>query len=144
MYYEACKAAADFDPARGNTFATVAHAYLKKWLGTLARHYIKSGWKWHEWTDLSDTEAFEPPARHHRPVPLAVWCDDEARFLRRRVQWRGRIILYLRTVECLTLDDVSHVFGISKARVRQIQDRAIDKIAAANNRRAVTHHRSRP
>lgn len=92
---------------------------------------------WYAMPEGEDGERFLEPADHRaggvHPM-LRAWCSEEYRSQRRALHWRYRVLLYMRYVEAWTLDEVSDVFGISRERVRQLTDRAIEKLAAQRNR----------
>lgn len=68
---------------------------------------------------------------------LRLWCSPDYCEQRRCLDWFVRVVLYLRAVEGLTLDEVGAYFRISKERVRQIEDRGVCRLAEFRNRRRV-------
>lgn len=52
---------------------------------------------------------------------LRAWCSPDYAVPRRRIHMRYRVILYLRYVECMTLDEVGLALAVSRERVRQIE-----------------------
>jgi RNA polymerase sigma factor (sigma-70 family) len=81
---------------------------------------------------------YRRPARDDVPDPLLhAWCDPEYVEQRKCLHWRTRIVLYLRVVECWSLEEVGRVLGgISRERIRQIEQRSIEKMARSRRRSA--------
>lgn len=85
----------------------------------------------------ADGEQFLEPAdtrRDERDPRLRLWCSEDARQQRRALNWHYRLILCLRYVESLTLEEVGEVYGITRERVRQLEEKAVMMLARARNR----------
>jgi hypothetical protein len=66
---------------------------------------------------------------------LKFWCDPENVWQRRGLHIKFRLVLFLRHVEGYTLDEVGEVFGLSRERVRQLEERAVGAMARRRNAR---------
>lgn len=143
----AARAAKKFDPGRGLAFSTLATWYFRGALSRLAYQSDKSKPPGGSVLSLcglyrddgGDPEPFDPEDRRgasERPSPLAEWCSEEFRRQRACLHWRQRIILYLRAVEGMTLEEAGEAMGgLSRERVRQICDRAAEKMAKSREDR---------
>ena len=138
----AAKAAADFDPAAfpGVPFGAFARRGVRLHLrGVVARLAMKFP-VWREMPADPAGGSFPDPA-DHRPAggdpALRAWCSDDYRDQRRCLDWRTRVLLYLRTVEGWTLDEVAAPLGVSRERVRQLETKAAQKLARYRNRRVI-------
>lgn len=127
-------AASLWRPDRGTTFTGYAMTGVKRSLPTrLLRQYRKRG-VWSEMPARRDDgrpmSAELPDGRPAERDPLLVaWCDPDARHRRRVVGWRERLVLYLRFVECRTLDDVGRLLGVTRQRVIEIEKRGLERLA---------------
>lgn len=145
LYQEAllavCKAACDFDPGKYPDVPFGAFARLgvrKHMMGFRIRLGIKS----RVWGTMpagdDDEQSFMEPADYRAPTvhpALSAWCDEDAARQRRVLHMRSRLVLYLRYVESWTLEEVGDAFDVSRERVRQIEERAISKLARNRRRK---------
>lgn len=149
----ACKAAHDWNPDYeygAASFSSFVYWGVEKHLTGLKN---RTAAKYRVWRTMPEGRGRRDDAAADAPVPmgaelpdhrgpsvhpsLALWCSDEARQLRSGLHWRYRLFLYLRCVEGVTLDEMAATFGISRARVQQVQVRAMELIEYARRRRTV-------
>lgn len=62
---------------------------------------------------------------------LRLWCSPVYRRLRKLIDWRGRVVLYLRYVECWTLEEVGAALGVERQRVHHLERRARERLEQA-------------
>ncbi len=133
-------AARRFEPERGIKFSTYAVHYFRAGLQKLTR-FRKKLVPIHKAISLhavDDEDRGIDPANHRRDCAdpgLHLWCSDDYSEQRRCLPIRERIILYLRTVEGWVLEDVGDAMGMTRERVRQIETRAVNKLAEFRVRR---------
>lgn len=123
----ACSLAASvYDPVAypGVPFPAFACRCVKRRMTFLNAHFGRRGGVWAE-------DAGVEPADHRGGgvwPALAAWC--ECRGQRRRLDWRSRVVLYLRCVEGWSLGEIAAVFGVNRQRVSQIIGTATKKMLA--------------
>lgn len=81
-----------------------------------------------------DPEDYRDP---HGERLLHLWFDPDYAEQRRCLDMRRRLLLYLRTVEGLTLEETGECLGTSRERVRQLEWSAGRKLAEFRNRRVI-------
>lgn len=146
------RAAQTFDPARGNQFSTYAFWWAKAKIRRFLRGErgrgmavpenrkefkrtgelvsSRGGEEWDQGAEVADFRRAETdPA-------LKLWCSPDYAEQRRCLDWRSRVLLYLRTVAAMTLEEVGECMGITRERVRQLEEEAARKLAAFRVRRA--------
>lgn len=135
------RAAGRYDPVAhpGVPFAAYARNGLRLVLRSMfGRKKYRTARTWLTMPVDADGAFFLEPADHRPPdvhPALREWCSEECRAQRRCLDWRARLVLCLRCVEGLTLDDVGGVLGITRERVRHLEERAVAKLAAFRVRR---------
>ncbi len=141
MAIAACKAASDFDSVAYPDYefsAWAAEGMRRHLMGLTTRTGIKLG-VWVQMPELvngdGDTISLEDVVADHRTdggnPALAEWHSEENQLLLRAVSLRYQRVLYLRAVEGLTLDEVGTTLGITRERVRQMQEHAAEIIRRA-------------
>jgi RNA polymerase sigma factor (sigma-70 family) len=136
------KAAHDFDPVKypGVPFAAFAFNGVRLHMRSFARQLGRPETWWTMPASREDGASMEGEIPDHRdPVPdrlLRAWCDEDYARQRRCLDWRARLVLYLRTVEGMTLDETGECMGVTRERVRQLEDRATWQLARFRVRRA--------
>lgn len=135
------EAAMTFDPVArpGVPFGAYARQLVRWRLWSLRRVLAKSYRAWYGMP--TDAEGWQPDPADHRPdcpdPALWLWCSPDYSAQRRCLDWRSRVLLYLRTVEGMTLREVADALGVSAQRANQIEDKAVGKLAAFRNRRQI-------
>lgn len=136
------KAAHDFDPvANPNVpFAAFAFNGVRMAMRSFGRELGKPAVWWTMPVSADDGASMEGEIPDHRdPVAdrlLKAWCDEDYTRQRKCLDWRSRVLLYLRTVAAMTLEEVGECMGITRARVQQLEEKAARKLAAYRVRRA--------
>lgn len=86
--------------------------------------------------ETSQLSTIVPDHRRYCPSPaLHLWCSLDYSEQRRCLDWRSRIALYLLAVEGMNLSEAGESLGITRERVRQIEKRAVAKLAGFRVRR---------
>lgn len=142
-----CKAARDIDPEShpGVPFLAFARNGIRLHFMGETRKYATRLAVWREMpADPHRAGAagdFRPDDAHpedHRgpavPAVLSAWCSDDYRAQRSVLNWRERVILYLRFVEGWYQWEIAECLGITHARVGQLEEVAVRRLAAARNR----------
>lgn len=133
-------AAADFDPVKnpGVPFGAFARQACKWCLLNLRRDWGQRQSVWQGMPTNDECQAMGDELPDHRPLAdspaFHAWFDEDYKRQRRFLDWRSRIVLYLRYVEGWTLEEVGDALGVSRERVRQVEGKAGRKLAAARSR----------
>lgn len=136
------KAAADYDPVAhpGVPFPAFAFNGVRLAMRGFARELGKPAVWWPMPHGDDGDELFDRLIPDYRdPAPerlLRAWCDEGYAAQRQCLDMRSRVLLYLRTVEGWTLEEVGDVLGVTRQRVRQLEERACRKLAAFRVRQA--------
>lgn len=137
-----CKAAHDFDPVKhpGVPFGAFARRGVR--LHLLGLRY-RTADRLRVWSTMpvSAIESGElvphdqADYRRNSPDPnLSIWCDQDNVAQRKCLDMRSRLVLFLRYVECWTLDEIGSALGISWERVRQIEIKALARLKTHRER----------
>lgn len=136
-----CKAAHDFDPVKylGVPFGAFARLGVRKHLtGTVCRTATKYG-VWRTMPELDGDTGEQLEAADYRresaDPALAAWCSADYARQRRCLDWRSRIVLYLRAVEGWTLEEAGEALAVTRERIRQVEEKAVRKLARFRLRR---------
>lgn len=147
------KSASLWRPDSGAKFRTFAMNAVKRFLPVALWRAGRNSNVWREMAVFEDDRGRELPIstqmpdrrRTDGPDPLlAFWHDPDYRAQRACLSWRQRIVLYLRLVECWTLQEVAVVFGLSRERIRQSEVKAARLLAEDRMVRAAARARSEP
>lgn len=137
-----CKAAHDFDPVKHPGVPFGAFARRGVYLHLLGIKY-RSAERLSVWGTMpvatrhgeEDMPIDSTDHRRNSSEPtLTIWCDPDNVAQRKRLDMRSRVILFLRYVECWTLDEIGCAIGISWERVRQIEIAALARMKRMRER----------
>lgn len=137
-----CKAAHDFDPVKHSGVPFGAFARRGVRLHLLGLRY-RTADRLRVWSTMpvSAIESGElvphdqADYRRNSPDPsLSIWCDQDNVAQRKCLDMRSRLVLFLRYVECWTLDEIGSALGISWERVRQIEIKALARLKTHRER----------
>lgn len=136
------KAAHDYDPVAypGVPFAAFAFNGVRLAMRGFG-HQLGKPQAWQTMPAADDGAGIDGEIPDHRePCPdrlLRAWCDEDYARQRECLSWRERVLLYLRTVEGLTLEETGECMGgVTRERVRQLEERACRQLAAFRVRQA--------
>lgn len=133
-----CKAAAAFDPIKFPTvpFNAFARLGIRQHFRGLIRDLIRGKLVWASQPPLfPDGVAIEFPDVGGWPGGPAPWFAPENVFQRRRLDWRARIILYLRVAEHWTQTEVAQTLGVSHQAVQVAEYNATETLASIRENR---------
>ncbi|HEY1187151.1 MAG TPA: sigma factor-like helix-turn-helix DNA-binding protein [Gemmata sp.] len=133
-----CESARAFDPVAnpGVPFGAFARTHVRRRLWRAVEKLAQSARvnRTVPVDGLGEPFALTNLIDHRAPGPnpaLALWCSDELRARRRCLDWRSRLVLCMRCVEGLTLQECALALRISKTRVGMIEQRAIERLRNA-------------
>lgn len=122
------KAIRTFDPERGVPFAAYAYGGVRK---GMSNWFVKRN-RQLRMPLLGDDEAFDSVEDYREPATdILVEKADRAVLLRRVLEMvpeRWRTVLWLRTVDGKTLEEIGEVLGVTRERVRQLYLNALGRI----------------
>jgi RNA polymerase sigma factor (sigma-70 family) len=149
--YALARVALKFEAERGFQFNTFAmkSVYQVVWAKAQALHRMMTS-KGKEIPDeLTDITAAMTPSRQRSPLDILI--EEEERGL--SVTWlhrhmdmlmpRDREILNLRFVDEMTLDQIAKKYGLTRERVRQVVDKALEFLTAQWRGRREAQHAKR-
>jgi RNA polymerase sigma factor (sigma-70 family) len=140
--YALCESARSFDPvAYPNVrFGAFARVHVRRRLWRVAKLAARN-WRVNLAMPVdADGRQFLEPADHRPPEVdprLRLWCSPDYAEQRRHLHRWYRLVLCLRYVEGLTLDEVGSYFGVTRERIRQHEERAVQMLAGGRTRRRI-------
>jgi len=136
--FAVCRAAFRFDPIKypNVPFDAFAVKGVRIWLKKIRCKYATAPKLWGHAFD-EELERLVDHRSEDRPSPLMMWCEKENADQRRCLDWRRRIMLYLRTVEGWSQQEVGDLFGACRQRVHQIESTAMGSMARYRLRKSL-------
>lgn len=132
-------AANGWRPDAGSQFRSFLMEGIKRFLPHKVLRALGKPNVWRQMPETEDGEQLSSSLVDHRESAperaLRHWCSDDYSRQRRCLDWRRRVILYLRCVEGWTLEEVADTLTVlTRERVRQLEESATAKLAAFRTR----------